>query len=246
MRKLSLKFKKIFSTKVSKGFYSRLEYTIKDFNKIKDINDLSLKVLIINILAFLSAIVYLRFFIQSLALSSIISITSLVFLIMRYRVNYARNINKFSLISFLFLLLPIDFILRITISLIAFSIINWNFMSKDIYHQFLEQKENKIREMKRKLLQGSKMYKITIKRLNNSEKRIYRLYQKLQIFQIILYFIPILTLPIIKMYGILAYEEGIINSILLYSVLSVLCRNIIFYPKNLLYISLISVLIWII
>ncbi|PVU76313.1 hypothetical protein DDW13_03525, partial [Acidianus hospitalis] len=97
---------------------------------------------------------------------------------------------------------------------------------------------------KRELLQGSKIYKTTIKRLNKLERKLYEFYQKLQVFYFILYFLPLLTLPIIKSSGIIAYEEGVLNILIMSSMLSLLLRNSLFDYKNILYISLISALIW--
>ncbi|WP_236751191.1 hypothetical protein [Acidianus sp. HS-5] len=202
-----------------------------------------MKVLIIDILGFITAIIYLNFFPQSISFALIVSTLSLLFIIIKKnKIHY--EVSKLSPISLLPLLFPVNIVLRISISILIFSILNWNFNSKDIYHQFLNQKENKISEMKKQLLQGSKMYKKTVKALNRIEKRIYRFYQKLQILRIIIYFLPLLTLPIIKMHGILAYEEGLADLLLLSLTLSLMCRNSMVNSKNLLYISITSVIIW--
>lgn len=233
VRRLSLKFEKMI-TKLN-------QFRLK--NEIRDLENLSLKVLIIDILGFITAIIYLNFFPQSISFALIVSTLSLLFIIIKKnKIHY--EVSKLSPISLLPLLFPVNIVLRISISILIFSILNWNFNSKDIYHQFLNQKENKISEMKKQLLQGSKMYKKTVKALNRIEKRIYRFYQKLQILRIIIYFLPLLTLPIIKMHGILAYEEGLADLLLLSLTLSLMCRNSMVNSKNLLYISITSVIIW--
>ncbi|BDC19045.1 hypothetical protein HS5_19350 [Acidianus sp. HS-5] len=230
---MSLKFEKMI-TKLN-------QFRLK--NEIRDLENLSLKVLIIDILGFITAIIYLNFFPQSISFALIVSTLSLLFIIIKKnKIHY--EVSKLSPISLLPLLFPVNIVLRISISILIFSILNWNFNSKDIYHQFLNQKENKISEMKKQLLQGSKMYKKTVKALNRIEKRIYRFYQKLQILRIIIYFLPLLTLPIIKMHGILAYEEGLADLLLLSLTLSLMCRNSMVNSKNLLYISITSVIIW--
>jgi len=237
VKKLSQKFKfiKLFNIK---GFGGSNE------EKITDLENLSIKILIFNYLTFISSLIYLRFYIQTLAIALLVSTLSLSYLIIKNKINFTQKVNLLSLTSIIPLLLPITIEARISASLAIFSVLNWNFNKEDVYHQFLKRKEEKIKEMKRELLQGSKIYKATIKRLNKLERKLYEFYQKLQVFYFILYFLPLLTLPIIKSSGIIAYEEGVLNILIISSMLSLLLRNSLFDYKNILYISLISALIW--
>lgn len=237
MKKLSQKFKfiKLFNIK---GFGGSNE------EKITDLENLSIKILIFNYLTFISSLIYLRFYIQTLSIALLVSTLSLSYLIIKNKINFTQKVNLLSLTSIIPLLLPITIEARISASLAIFSALNWNFNKEDVYHQFLKRKEEKIKEMKRELLQGSKIYKATIKRLNKLERKLYEFYQKLQVFYFILYFLPLLTLPIIKSSGIIAYEEGVLNILIMSSILSLLLRNSLFDYKNILYISLISALIW--
>jgi hypothetical protein len=237
VKKLSQKFKfiKLFNIK---GFGGSNE------EKITDLENLSIKILIFNYLTFISSLIYLRFYIQTLSIALLVSTLSLSYLIIKNKINFTQKVNLLSLTSIIPLLLPITIEARISASLAIFSALNWNFNKEDVYHQFLKRKEEKIKEMKRELLQGSKIYKATIKRLNKLERKLYEFYQKLQVFYFILYFLPLLTLPIIKSSGIIAYEEGVLNILIMSSILSLLLRNSLFDYKNILYISLISALIW--
>ncbi|MUM64708.1 hypothetical protein D1867_05505 [Acidianus infernus] len=233
---------------MSQRFKLIKSFNIESFENINEKNfteleNLSIKILLFNYLTFISSLIYLRLSIQLITIALLASMLSLIYLLVKRKVNFTQNINLLSLTAVAPLLLPMPIEVRISTSLAIFSMLNWNFNKEDIYHQFLKKKREKILEMKRKLLQGSKTYRVTIKRLNKLEKKFYGLYQKLQVFYIVLYFLPLLTLPFIK-YETIAYEEGILTILILSSIISLLLRNSLFDFKNILYISLISVLIW--
>ncbi|MCY0883122.1 MAG: hypothetical protein OWQ50_04835, partial [Acidianus infernus] len=115
---------------MSQRFKLIKSFNIESFENINEKNfteleNLSIKILLFNYLTFISSLIYLRLSIQSITIALLASMLSLIYLLVKRKVNFTQNINLLSLTAVAPLLLPMPIEVRVSTSLAIFSVLNW-------------------------------------------------------------------------------------------------------------------------